>query len=253
MFFIASKILSFLINPVTWISGVLLYALITRNNRRKKIAFISGSVLCLLLTNPLLCNLALRKLETPPKPKDELPLVNTAVVLSGMANSREYTEQLQFNESVERVEEAINLYHEGVIRKIILSGGSGELLDQEFSESKRLKEFVITRGIKPKDLIIEPNSKNTYQNAVETRKILDSLHLEEQPLLLITSAFHMKRSIRCFKKQGILHIPFPVDFRGEDFNWSLHWLVPSASALPSWQLIIKELIGTLVYQMTGYA
>ncbi|MAE86419.1 MAG: hypothetical protein CMB80_27035 [Flammeovirgaceae bacterium] len=253
MFFVLSKLLVFLLNPVVWIVTLLLFGLITSVPVRRKIGLYGGFSLLFIATNPLITNLAMSKLEWTPKTKDEIPLVHTGIVLGGMVEFKDQTELINFNGSVERIEEAINLYQEGLIGQIILSGGSGSLLDPDHLESLVLKDFILARGVKKRDLILDHKSRNTYQNAVESKKILDSLEISDQPILLITSAFHMKRAVRCFNKQGIENIPFPVDYKSDELDWSLGWIVPSANALVSWQLMIKEFAGTLMYRITGYA
>ena len=210
-------------------------------------------ILLFILTSPLLSHLALKSIEWPPKPKDEIPLLETAVVLGGMVTFQDFTDQLQLNGNVERIEEAIDLYHERIVSSIILSGGSGSVLKPDQKEANALEEFVIKRGVRRKQLILEPNSRNTFENAANTSKLLDSLGISDQPVLLITSAFHMNRAVRCFQKQGVNIIPYPVDFKRSSLDWSPDWIIPSASAITTWELVIRESIGSMVYKLTGYA
>ncbi|MEQ8470465.1 MAG: YdcF family protein [Marinoscillum sp.] len=218
----------------------------------KRIWIIIGFVLLVIFTNPLLCNLALRNWEAKPIMKDQLPLVETAIVLGGMVElDKEPKDQLHLNGNIDRIEETITLLKDGLIQQMVISGGSGSLL-HDTPESVELMEFVLKRGVKPRQVIIEPQSRNTYENAVESAKILDSLNLKEQPLLLVTSAFHMPRALLCFKKQGINVIAYPVDYKSSNFTWSLEQLLPSADALATWQLLIREWVGILAYKVTGY-
>lgn len=252
MFFILSKLLIFLLNPLVWICALFVFGLFTSKAKARKISLSAALGLLLLSSNPLLCNMVLSNLEWQPKSKDEIPLIHTAVVLGGMVEIKKQSDLINLNASTERIEEAINLYHEGLIGRIILSGGSGSLMEPELLESVILKDFILTRGVKKRDLIIDPKSRNTYENAIESKKILDSLSISDQPVLLITSAFHMKRAVRCFNKQGVENIPFPVDFKADQLEWSLNWIIPNAEAITLWQLMLKEYVGTLSYRVTGY-
>lgn len=253
MFFVASKVLSVLINPMVWIFGLILMGVFAKRNSLQKIGQIGGAILLIIFTSPILSNLALKKLEWTPKGIDEVPLIETAVVLGGMVTFQDFTDQLQLNGNVERIEEAINLYHEKIISTIILSGGSGSVIDPNQKEAKALEAFITKRGVKSKRLLLEVNSRNTFENAVNTSKLLDSLGMADQPIMLITSAFHMNRAVRCFQKQGVNIIPFPVDFKHASFDWSPSWLIPSATAMTTWEIVIREGVGILVYKITGYA
>tara|TARA_B100001245_G_C22865307_1_gene416129 strand:- start:812 stop:1573 length:762 start_codon:yes stop_codon:yes gene_type:complete len=252
MFFILSKLLVFVLNPLVWVCTLFVYGLFTSKAKLKKVALVTALIVLLLSSNPLICNMVMSKLEWTPKSKDEIPLVSTGVVLGGIVEWKDQTDLINLNASAERIEEAINLYHEGLIGQIILSGGSGSLMEPDKLESVALKDFILTRGVKKRDLIIDPKSRNTYENAVESKKILDSLGIADQPILLITSAFHMKRAVRCFNKQGVDNVPFPVDFKSDQLDWSMVWIIPSAEAITTWQLMLKEYVGMLAYSITGY-
>ncbi|MFZ8477648.1 YdcF family protein, partial [Staphylococcus aureus] len=86
-----------------------------------------------------------------------------------------------------------NLYHEGKIEKILVTGGNGNLFLNEPDESSFLEKEFIRNGVKKEDIILEKKSRNTYENAIFSKKILDSLKLKP-PYILITSASHMPRS-----------------------------------------------------------
>ncbi len=255
MFFIASKVLFFLISPLSWIVALLLLAVFARKEGLKKYSLWSGLLLLLVFTNPMLSNYAMVEWEYAATPKDQLPYVETAVVLGGMLEpGKEPIDQYHFNGSADRINEALILFKEGIVQKLILSGGSGSLMDQTLREAHFLGAYSQTLIEAHDDQIfMEANSRNTYENAVETARILDSLGLKEQKVLLITSASHMARALRCFKKQGIIAIPFPVDFRGQQGNWSPFWILPSHTALEDWNILIKEWVGLLTYRLTGYA
>ncbi|NNK80284.1 MAG: DUF218 domain-containing protein, partial [Flavobacteriales bacterium] len=70
---------------------------------------------------------------------------------------------------------------------------------------------------------------------------------------LITSAFHMKRAIACFEKQGVRVKPYPVDYYSDDdpVSWS-YYVVPSLRTAIDWQIPIKEKVGWIVYKLKGY-
>lgn len=236
---------------MVWIVGLIAWGVLGK--RLSKPCLIAGLSLLALMSNPLIINLILKKWEAKPVLKDELPLAKTAVVLGGIIGyGQEPSDQIHLNGNSERLEEAISLYHAGLIRRIIFSGGSGALGKGEIKEAEVLREFIIERGVAPDDLILEANSSNTYQNARETALILDKMDFKERSVILITSAFHMPRALRCFKKQGINTISYPVDFKSTKIGFSPYAIIPSASAISTWQFLIWEWMGLMVYKTTGY-
>lgn len=253
MLFILSKILYIFLNPLIWIVALLLLSIFNKNINLAKYSRISGIILLIVFTNPLLINLALSKWEMPPKAKDTLPLIEVGVVLGGITSTPEtFTDQIWLNESSERLVEAFRLLNDKIIRMLIISGGDAGILTKTRSEGVIL-EGLSLEFFNKKQILSDTLSRNTRENAVEVARILKSENKAEQPILLITSAFHMPRAIRCFEKQGIQIVPFPVDFRTVPITWSPEWLIPSSSALSDWHLLLKEWVGLFVYRLFGYA
>jgi uncharacterized SAM-binding protein YcdF (DUF218 family) len=161
-------------------------------------------------------------------------------------------DQLHLNASSDRLVESIRLLEEKVIQELIISGGSGSLMNPDQKESSSLISYLDTWGI-PGEILAENQSRNTHENAVETAKILEERGIKDRPILLITSAFHMRRAMSCFKQQGMQAIPYPVDYQSQKLQWDLSYLLPSAEALDSWARLIKEWVGFGAYRIMGYA
>ena len=119
----------------------------------------------------------------------------------------------------------------------------------EIKEAIILKDLCLKLGIPKKDLIIEPVSRNTRENAVFTRKMFSNYN---QKVILITSAFHMRRAAGCFKKAG-----FNIDTFGTDpleiavFGID-DYFIPKADPINKWTILIKEWIGYISYKLAGY-
>jgi uncharacterized SAM-binding protein YcdF (DUF218 family) len=100
----------------------------------------------------------------------------------------------------------------------------------------------------------ENQSRNTYENAVYSKKIIDELSQKgliesKKPWLLITSASHMYRSVKIFEKQEIPIIPIPVDYQTAlSLQWREFDLTEGAFL---WNRLLHEYIGLLAYQLTG--
>ena len=88
--------------------------------------------------------------------------------------------------------------------------------------------------------------ENTEDEAAAVRKLLAK---PGASVLLVTSAFHMPRSIQVFEKQGLRVIPYPVDFRVEISETTPMDFLPSASALSTTTLAIREQLGRTYYKI----
>ncbi len=252
MFFIISKVLDFLLSPVIWVIFLLLMGL--RNKPGSKRMLVAASVILLMTTNPFISNLAVSLWEVPAYSHTRINApYEVGVLLGGGINM--YDEELQrpmYSQSVDRILQTIGLYKEGKIKKILVSGGSGLVLNQSFSESDVTKKVFLDAGIPESDIIIENKSRNTHENAVETSKLLNELNINSTPLL-ITSAFHMRRSLACFNKAGLKVIPYPTDIKSGNNSFTPdRIIIPDASCISGWRMLFKEWIGILVYKMKGY-
>ncbi|MEQ8237765.1 MAG: YdcF family protein [Cyclobacteriaceae bacterium] len=243
--------LAFLINPLFWI--ILGFMFSWKKYGSSKVILFKTSVISLIIfTNPIISNLALKYWEPNPVKKDELPLSDIGIVLGGMINVDQLPkDQIHFEASADRITESISLYNSGIINKLLITGGNADLIDQEVREATILGDFVSYK-IKDKDLILEVESRNTYENAVNSASILKSKNLDDRTIILITSAFHMKRSLACFDKQKINVIAYPVDYRQVEFSADIDWIIPSGESLSTWNLLFKEQIGIWMYQLAGY-
>ncbi len=252
MFFILSKILFFLLIPFWWMVILLLLRWVIRNARWKKILGGISIVIGIVFTNPYLYRTA--NLAWQPTPVD-LPLnrsYDAGILLGGMAGYDKY-DRGYFGGSADRFIQTANLYHQGIIKKIIVTGGTGTISQKEPAEAIYLRTQLIANGVKTEDIIMESRSRNTYENAVYSKILTDSLQLKP-PFILITSAQHMKRSISVFNKAAFTTIAFPCDYKvtptRETFD---NIIVPQISLLNDWSYLLKEIVGLSVYRLTGKA
>jgi uncharacterized SAM-binding protein YcdF (DUF218 family) len=249
MFFVLSKILSFLIVPFYWILILLIWLLFTKSKINKRRITIAVIIIAILFSNDFIYTKVLLAYQSYPSTLKQ-KTYSTGIVLGGMAGVNNKGSWL-FGNGVERFIAAEELYHQKIIQKIIVTGGSGDLLNQTYKEAPFIKDELIASGVKDSDIIIESNSKNTYENAIFTKQILDSLKLKP-PYLLITSALHMPRSERVFQKAKLDAIPYPCYFSIESSKNSLKRIfIPNLSRFYDWSLIFKEWLGIAAYQLTG--
>lgn len=189
-----------------------------------------------------------------PKPKEwkNGETYQVGILLTGMVQFDVHGQGF-FGNSSDRFIQTANLYHAGKIKKILVTGGSGSVLHTYPPEAEFLRSMLITNGIPESDIISEPASRNTYENAIFSKKLIDSLKLQP-PFLLITSAQHMRRSAAVFNKARLSFIPNPCDYKVVDEYFSIdEMLMPDAKLLNDWSHLLKEIIGLWTYQLTGKA
>lgn len=252
MFFILSKILSFLTYPLIWILLLLILAYIFRSKHFKKKLLFSALFLFIFFSNSFIFYEVFKLWEGK---NEVLTQINydAIVLLGGYSSWNTRHQSVTFNESSDRFIKTFELYQGKVSNKILLSGGSGLVLKPEEKESANIKVMLEGFGVNPNDIILEKNSRNTHENAIFSADILNERFQSDAHFLLITSAFHMRRSQRCFDKTGLNFEYVKVDFQVDDDDYTLEtYIIPSAQTLHSWQILIKEWIGYVVYWLKGY-
>lgn len=256
MFFIFSKILLFLIQPLNWIVVLLLASWIIRIEIWKKRLFIAGMVMLLFFTNGFISNSLLKAWEVEPTPIAELPKYKAGIILTGVTDREmKPRDRVYFHKGADRVTHALQLYRMGKIEKIVISGGNSEVLPEEddVTEADNIVGFFTMAGVSIEDILIDNQARNTHESAVNCRKILEEKFPDARHLV-ITSAFHMRRAKPCYDQVGLHVDGFSCDFntgRGEEFN-IFGAILPSASAIQQWNILLKEWVGIVAYKLQGY-
>jgi uncharacterized SAM-binding protein YcdF (DUF218 family) len=248
MYFLA-KLSQFLINPSTWLVVLVLLVYFTKNTTRKKRWSIVAVIAFLLLTNGALYKATMHAWQASPVLLTTT--YQTGIVLGGMAgvasNGNGY-----FGEAGDRFIQTLKLYNQGIIKKIIISGGDGSLQQKGPKEADFVCQEFIKNKVPAADVIIENRSRNTYENALYSKKIVDSLGFAA-PAVLITSATHMRRSLLLFAKAGLPVTGYPCNFKTLDNKYHLEDFLPNFGVVEKWSYLFKEWLGILVYKISGKA
>jgi len=245
MFYIASKLLAFLSKPIFWVFILLISALIFKTKRRTLLIYIIS--IFWVFSNGLLADSCARLWETPRCAPTEI--YDVGIVLGGMADYDKITKAHNFNKHADRIMDAQQLYRQGKIKKILISGGNGMLFNDSYIEANAMRDYLLLNQIPIEDILIENTSRNTKENAFNTAKILKKEYSNGK-FLLITSANHMRRAKFCFEKAGIITQEFPTDCTTSYTNFSVEYiLLPSVEALETWGDLIHEWIGYIVYRI----
>ena len=246
MFYIISKILAFLSKPIIWIFLLLISAYIFKNKRGKLLLL--SCLIFYVFSNGFIADEFSRLWEVPRY--NPTKTFDVGIVLGGIADYDKRTKTHNFNKHADRLIDAEQLYRKGIIKKILLSGGNGMLLNNGYIEADAMRLHLLNNQIPSRDIIIENTSRNTKENAFHSALILKD-RFPSCNFLLITSAKHMRRAEFCFKKASIKVTAFPTDcttsYRGTGIEYLL---LPNVQALEQWENLIHEWIGYIVYSIT---
>ena len=253
MFFVLSKVVGWLVYPlsVCFFLGVLIAIFYRRRAMRWLLV---AMVLCLYGASArVVAEWLVGCLEGPYQAPVALQHYDVAIVLTGMVRlDIQRPDYIEFNGHVDRILAGISLVKRGVADKLLITGGSGLLAYPWLSEAKQLRPFARELGLTDEQILTEEHSRNTYENALYSAEIIRQQGF--QKLLLVTSAFHMRRSVGVFHRQGLYPDLYPVDFfsplaaqriRLSDF-------FPSAHMLSTTTLMVHELLGVAMYRVQGY-
>lgn len=256
MFFYLSKILVFFTSPFNLIIILMVLSYMLRAGKWRRWMRIAAVTLFFIFTNGIIFNETLLLWEVPAISIEKLDdNYEVGIVLGGTTETeRRPFDRLYFTKGAERITQALRLYKEGKIRKILFTGGKGRLFEDREIDNSPILNFFVMAGVNPADIIIENRSRNTHENAELTKKILKKMGLEGEKHILFTSAFHMRRAKACFRKEGIDVLGFSTDFYSQlpKDRFAFRQFIPSVRVLYNWDFLIKEFIGYTVYHTVGY-
>lgn len=254
MFFFLSKTLYYLTQPLVVLILLLIVSWIIGNPKWKKRIRITIVALAFLFTNDFLTNEVIRLYETPVAPLSKIKKQYAwGIVLTGVTSTNKVlNDRVYVTSSPDRVNHSFMLYKKGIIKKILISGGSGQLLDGSYSEANQLLGLYLSMGVDSTDLLIEGRSRNTHESAVAVKEMLDG-KTNPSDCLLITSGYHMPRSSACFRKVGWACDTFATDikFHKREFTPDV-LIIPKVEAMLVWNALVKEWVGLIAYKLSGY-
>lgn len=255
LFFIASKTLGMAARAETWLIIAMALGLIAlwRGRTRQAgvwwgLSFAATLALTVLpLGDGLLAGLERRYPADPP-----LAHVDDIIVLGGAEDIDPYRRWggIEVNEAGERMIAAVILARRFPDARLIYTGGTASLTGDAAPQdpSELMRDGWVALGVDPARIVLEQASRNTAENARMTR---DLIHPQPgQTHLLVTSAFHMPRSMATFERAGWDGlVAWPVDFRSGRLAAGPGWRLDRNLTLLNTAL--KEYLGLLAYRMTG--
>lgn len=254
MFFVVSKILSFIAQPLAIVAMLFVAGWFIRNQRWKKILLRTSLIGFILFSNLAIANEVMRAWEWPLVTFNSMTKrYDYGVLLTGITKPGLIPkDRTYFGRGADRATHTLHLYKIGIIKKILVSGGSGRLDGGGMREADDLADFLKMAGVPDSALIIENESKNTHESAMRVSKMLSTMDGPKE-VLIITSGYHIRRTMACFRKAGVNADPFATDPISEPTHLTPeNMLVPKIEAFGMWQILLKEWIGVAAYWVVGY-
>ncbi|MGK2922285.1 MAG: YdcF family protein [Methyloceanibacter sp.] len=260
MFFYIAKAVWFVLQPSTLIALLIGYGAIliwtgwARWGRR----FVSiGAILLLVVGLSPLGNALILPLEDRfPRADLDSPPPPTGIIILGGAENRlvgSARDAPTLNEAGERLLEGAILAHRFPEAKVAFSGGDAGILYKSDSEAEGAASLLSKLGIDRDRLILESDARDTYENAVYLKKELEAkgeLDLTKR-WLLITSAYHMPRSMGAFRQAGFYVEPWPVDYRTRGMVDLTRPFDKVSEGLRRVDTAMREWVGLFAYWLTG--
>ena len=263
MFIFLSKLLPLFVYPLGLACTLIILGLIFWKKAKASRLFIILSLFVLFFCgNRYVVNIFAKTLEWKYPTLENTSDADAIVVLGGGTEPFiSPRPMVEVNAAGDRVIYAAKLSTVNPQAKIIVSGGDIDFMDQSDSDpASDMAELLKLMDIPENSIIIQNQSQNTYEDALFSCQIIKDAGYKK--VLLVTSAFHMPRSILLFEKQGCQVNAAPTDYTITHASWEMLWhpspeefflnLVPSYSNLSMFTKTMKEYLGMFTYRLKGW-
>lgn len=249
LFFVSSKWLWMLVQPdhllllLLILSGGLILARRPLGHRLMSACLLFMLIITFVPLGQLLLKPLEQRFSRPDLAEYDLAGI---IVLGGaeLPESSRITGQLQVNKAGERILEIVQLAKQYPELPIIFSGGSGNILNDKDRGADQVQNWLQTLEL-VNPLMFERDSRNTWQNAVYSRRLVSEV--VNQQWLLVTSAAHMPRAVGVFRQQQWSVLPWPVDFNAAEVGYRPRF----AANLNLFVEACREWLGLFVYRLTS--
>lgn len=181
-------------------------------------------------------------------PRAPLPERIAGILVLGGSEDAELSDrwgQPQFNMAAERLMLLPALMQRYPDARVVVSGGSSSVLHPEYRGADVARAWLESLPLDTGSIIFERDARNTWENARESAARLGGVPAE--PWLLVTSAFHMPRSVGIFRQLGWQVIPYPVDYYGTGGRYRPQFALNLRDLVTG----VREWTGLLIYHLLG--
>jgi uncharacterized SAM-binding protein YcdF (DUF218 family) len=255
LFFVLSKTIGYLLLPtnlliaIGFVGAILMVTRFASLGRKLVITAVLLLVICGL--SPL-GNLLLYPLESRFPPWDAARGAPDGIIVLGASIEADLSAAHGtpvVRSAPDRLIVAAALAHRYPNARIVFSGGSANLISSDTREADFAGAIFESLGISKSRLIMERASRNTLENAEFSKALVAPKDGERW--LLVTSAFHMPRSVGLFRKAGFEVEPYPVDWRVGGWDDIFKFSNVAVDGLGRTDLAVREWMGLIAYRATG--
>lgn len=245
-----AKILPVVLLPV----GVVMLLLLSSLVLRKRWLGVTALLVLWLSSTPVLGDLAMRAAEgwQVPVPVESVPESAAIVVLTGMLQRAPGAREVyEWGAGVDRFDAGIALVNAGKAPVLVLPGGWVPWRPGDRPEGEVLADKAVALGVARDRIIVTGAVSNTAAEAAAVAERLGRGSATEAAprIVLVTSAFHMRRARQIFERAGFEVVPYPVDFQVSQAPFSVIDAVPTAADLRNTETALRELYGYLYYRL----
>lgn len=237
------KIIPMLLSPLILCLTIILIGAVTQ----KRLPIISAILILVSLSMPISAIFLFKLIEYDSMKRSSIVAqsASAVVVLSGMLHEVNTDKGIEYEWSdPDRFFAGVQLLKDHQAPILIFTGGKLPWEKGLISEGAYLKQTAVNFGINENTILVTENVENTYQ---EAHAIYNLLSIGKPRIILVTSAFHMRRAKYIFEKEGFDVIPYTVDFQSMPSKLKPMDFLPQAWALETSSLAIREAIGYLYY------
>ena len=257
MFYVLSKIVFFVIAPSHFVLIVLgvgaLLLVFSARQRLGRWLVCSGFAGLVILGFSPIGNVLLYPLEERfPAPENVTSKTYDGIILlggfedGGISKRRE---TLALIDAAERLSETVRLARKLPNTKVIFTGGAGSIFLEAIDAGGAVGQYLRDVGIQADRIVVENQSRNTWENAIFTRDLIKPA--AGARFLLVTSAWHMPRAMGIFRKVGFKVDAYPVDYRTASEHDLTRPFSALANGLKRVDRAAKEWIGLVAYWGSG--
>ena len=249
----ATKLLSLLIYPLSMTLLMCLLALALMRFRQARSAFYTlllAVAWLYLCSTAVFANYLMGTLERGfvPRAMSVIGEADAIVLLGGAMRGDTHMSTLpDLNQHADRLVYATSLYKAGKAPVILLTGGASP---GDRPEAQQMRDILVVMGVPARAMLLESQSRDTHDNAVLCARMLKSRGMHR--VLLVTSAFHMRRAQALFEAQGLEVVPAPADYQRAMAQFVVPGWLPGVGNLSRTTNALHELVGYQVYRWRGW-
>jgi uncharacterized SAM-binding protein YcdF (DUF218 family) len=248
--FVLQKVLWFLILPPMSLIVIILagWFLIEKNKKRGRMLILAGLLLFYLLSLNQTADLLLKPLERAAPPIENTRMTADAVVVPGAGSvDLDWLDARPEpnGESWARLIKGVELARKLRV-PLILTGGNGEPFSTKLKDADVMAEAAYAIGMPRNQVIAENVSRNTLENSHAVRKLVKG-----DKIILVTSAYYMRRAVAMFSKRGFAVLPVPVYHLAQTRKNNLTALIPRTGSLRNSTLALAEWISMAWWSIRG--